>query len=82
MLKKISFLAAASILVFGMNVFAESMEEAEQKCKQYAAEDQITADEMDNYLTQCIEDLSGERSEESEETSIEEESEETSEKEE
>ena len=64
--KKISLLAAASILIFSPYAFAESEEELEARCKQYAAEDQVTADEMESYLIRCIEDLSEETSKEEE----------------
>ncbi len=57
MLKQISMLALATAILASPAAFASSAEEAEAKCKQYAQEDQVPAEEMKEYLAECIQSL-------------------------
>jgi hypothetical protein len=49
-------------------VAEESMEEMEKRCRSYAVEDSIPADELDNYVKECIDDLMRESAEASSES--------------
>lgn len=56
--KKISLIALVSIIAFSATSFAnEANEDVTAKCKEYAAEDNIPAAEMKEYMAQCIEDM-------------------------
>ena len=60
MIKKISVLLAATFFLFSGNVFAVSSTEAESICRQYASEDGVAEDELNDYIAQCILDLQAE----------------------
>jgi hypothetical protein len=40
---------------------AEQMAQYQADCKKYAAEDGVAPEEMDAYLSQCIQDMAGEQ---------------------
>lgn len=44
-------------------VAEESVEEMEKRCQNYAVEDSIPADEVDNYIKECIADIQRESAE-------------------
>ncbi len=60
-MKKTSFLhLMALLLVFGTTasvVAEESVEEMEKRCYGYAEEDKISADELDDYIKECIQGI-------------------------
>jgi hypothetical protein len=72
MTKRFSILVLWSCLVFTASVFAESLEGVEARCEQYAQEDNVSADEMKEFMTECVRDLTEESPEESPEESSEE----------
>ena len=55
--RKFSALILATVLALGTSVFAESPEEAEARCKQYAQEDNVSAEEMEDYMAECVKQL-------------------------
>lgn len=57
MIKKVLVVAFASLLTFAFNAFANSQEEVESQCRQYASEEGIPAHELEDYMSQCIQDL-------------------------
>lgn len=71
-MKKTVLLPSMALLVLlGISapvVAEESMEEMEKRCRSYAVEDSIPADELDNYVKECIEDLMRESAETSSES--------------
>ena len=52
MVKNISILAFIIALLASPSVFAETQLTPEEQCKQFAQEDQIPADEMEDYLAE------------------------------
>jgi hypothetical protein len=46
--------AAAALLLVSFGSFAE--DDIEARCNQWAQEDKVPADEMQDYMAQCIED--------------------------
>lgn len=60
-MKKTSFLHLMALLVvFGTTapvVAEESVEEMEKRCQSYAQEDNIPADELEDYMKECIQGL-------------------------
>ncbi|MET0107133.1 MAG: hypothetical protein ABW072_18625 [Sedimenticola sp.] len=60
MIKQISLLAVLSALAISPYALAESREEAEALCKEYAVEDKVPAQELEKYLAECIKDLTEE----------------------
>ena len=64
MLKNFSLLAVASAIVASPVVFAESQKEAEAKCKQWAQEERISEDEMNDFIAECVQSLNEEASKE------------------
>ncbi|MCW8826277.1 MAG: hypothetical protein OQK78_07620 [Gammaproteobacteria bacterium] len=65
MLKLFSLLVVSFILSTSTAVFAESQSDNEQKCKQWAQEEAIEADEMDAYVAECIKSITEEMEQES-----------------
>lgn len=55
--KMISLLALACAIVISPMAIAESQEEAQEKCKQFAQEEQVSADEMEAYMAECVQTL-------------------------
>jgi hypothetical protein len=64
MFKKISVLAALAAFAFVSGAYAESQEEAEAMCKRYAQEDKIASEDMEQFMAECIKDLTEEASKE------------------
>jgi hypothetical protein len=68
MFTRFSMLVLWSCLVFTASVFAENREELKARCEQYAQEDNIPAEEMEQYMTDCVSELTEESPEEYEES--------------
>lgn len=66
MLKMISTLAMASALVSSPVVFAETQQEAEAKCSQWAQEEKVSAEELGAYMAECVQSLTEESPKEKE----------------
>jgi 3-deoxy-D-arabino-heptulosonate 7-phosphate (DAHP) synthase class II len=60
-MKRTSFLHLMALLVvFGTTapvVAEESVEEMEKRCRSYAEEDSIPADELEDYIKECIQGI-------------------------
>ena len=72
MTKRFSILVLCSCFVFTASVFAESLGEVKARCEQYAQEDNVPADELKQYMTECVKELTEESPEESPEENTEE----------
>ena len=57
MTKKIYGLLMVLMLVSSAHVQAITEEEAEAQCKVYAEEEKVTAEEMADYMAECVKDL-------------------------
>jgi len=64
MMMKISVVTLTSALFFATPVFAESAEDAMNLCKQYAKDDDIPAEELRDYLADCVDGLTSTGSDE------------------
>ena len=62
MLKNFSFLAVIFALLASPSVFAEAQMTPEEQCKQFAQEDQIPAEEMADYIAECVNNQTDARS--------------------
>lgn len=60
MLKQLAHIVVPYMLITSPIVFAESMEEAEQKCTQWAQEEQVESQEMEAYMKDCVKSLTEE----------------------
>ncbi len=59
-MKKTLLMSLMALLVLGVTtpVFAEeTLEEMDRRCHEYAVEDGISADEMDDYIKECIDGI-------------------------
>ena len=65
MSKLLSLLAVTFILGSSPLVFAESQEEAEAQCKQFAQEENVSSDEMSAYMEECIKEQTDDTPQES-----------------
>jgi hypothetical protein len=78
-MKKTVLLPSMALLVLlGISapvVAEESVEEMEKRCQSYAVEDSIPADEVDNYIKECIADIQRESAEANSESASESDSE-------
>ncbi len=54
MFKKFYMLMMALMMIIGMSAYAETQEEMEAQCKQWAQEDKISEDELKDYIEECI----------------------------
>ncbi|MCW9024183.1 MAG: hypothetical protein OQK73_05830 [Gammaproteobacteria bacterium] len=57
MLKNFSFLAIIFAILSSPTVVAETEKSAEEQCKQFAQEEQISAEEMKDYIAECVASL-------------------------
>ena len=57
MFKTTIMLAIIALLAGSPIAFADSLAEAEARCKQYAQEDNVSADEMKDYIAECVKEL-------------------------
>ena len=57
-MKKLLYgLAIFPLMLSSSSIFAMSEEQAEMMCKEYAQEDRIAAEDMAEYMAECIQDL-------------------------
>jgi hypothetical protein len=56
-MKKILFVLLAAALFGTASVQAITQEEAEQECKAQAADDGVSAEEMQDYIQECVDSL-------------------------
>jgi hypothetical protein len=54
MIKGLMGAAAAALLLVSLGSFAD--DDVEARCRQWAQEDQVPADEIRDYVAQCVED--------------------------
>ena len=45
------------VLTLPFNVLAGTEEEIQAQCRQYATDDSVPAQELDEYMAQCVQDL-------------------------
>lgn len=66
-MKKTSFLQLMALLiVFGATapvVAEEGMEDMDKRCRGYAEEDKVSADELEDYVKECIQSIQQESEE-------------------
>lgn len=58
-MKKLSYLLLAALMLGSVTVQAMTKEEAEAECKAQAADDGVSADEMGDYIKECVDALMG-----------------------
>ncbi len=56
-MKKLSYLLLAALMLGSVTVQAMTKEEAETECKAQAADDGVSADEMGDYIKECVDAL-------------------------
>lgn len=60
-MKSVSIVAASIAALFTLSAYAEvneaQMAEFESECKKYAVEEEVPADEMKDYVAQCVQDM-------------------------
>ncbi len=54
MTKLLSLLVVAVALISSPLAFAESQQEAEAQCKQWAQEENVSSEEMADYMADCL----------------------------
>ncbi len=66
--KLIAVVGIAALCLAGQALAADQpdLEAIKKECSQYAKEDGVSAEEMEEYMTQCMEDLSAPQGEEGE----------------
>jgi hypothetical protein len=60
MFKPFPLLAVAFALIASPVVIAESLAEAEAKCKQWVQEEKVEKEDIDSYMAECISSLTEE----------------------
>lgn len=65
MTRLLSLLALSLALISSPLAYAESQEEAEAQCKQWAQEENVSSEEMAAYMEECIQSQTAEMREES-----------------
>lgn len=58
-MKKNIYLLLAALMLGSVNVHAMTKEEAEADCKVQAVEDGVSAEEMQDYIKECVDALMG-----------------------
>lgn len=58
-MKKYIYLLLAMLMLGSVTVQAMTKEEAVEDCKMQAADDGVSADEMDDYIKECVDAVMG-----------------------